>query len=104
MILSNGLINRKVWLVFFMNLFVSLVIAQDTATKKVQLDIKAELWGSQIFEPLNAGVRMPENIRNRRSSSVTAPPDFYSITDNPLKHGAYYGCIKTTTSFSAVFW
>ena len=77
--------------------------SQDTVSNKIHFTIKTELWGSQIFESLNAAVRMPENIRNRRSSAVNAPSDFTSITDNPLKHGAYYAGIKTMTSLSSAF-
>jgi hypothetical protein len=82
---------------------VCIIYGQDTTGHKIRFDLKTELWASQIFESLNAAVKMPENIRSRRSSSINAPSDFYSITDNPLKHGAYYGCIKTTTSFSSSF-
>jgi len=99
----NDLKRKTIWSFFFIQFCVCIIYGQDTTGHKIRFDLKTELWGSQIFESSNATVRMPENIRNRRSSSINAPSDFNSITDNPLKHGAYYGCIKTTTSFSSSF-
>jgi hypothetical protein len=95
--------NKKIWLFLILNLCIGVAFSQDTIPNKIHFDIKADLWGSQIFESSNAAVSMPENIRSRRSSSINAPSDFYSITDNPLKHGAYYACIKTITSFTSAF-
>ena len=93
--------KKKNYLLFLiLNCLILNSFCQDTSKKRMNFSIRAELWGTQIFEPLNAPVRMPENIRYRRSNSINAPSAFYTSTDNPLKHGAYYGCIKTITSFS----
>ena len=51
-----------------------------------------------IFET-NSAVSMPSYIKKLRSSSMTLPISFDSLTDNPLRHGASYIVIKSSASF-----
>jgi len=68
---------------------------QDTLLKKGRVLLDVEFWGSQIFEKgYFPAVSMPENIRLRRTNSLTAVSNFNYATDNPLRHGAYYAVLK----------
>jgi len=95
--------TRKIFALIVLNGFILSTSAQDSSQKRLSINLNFEMSGMQIFEASNAPVRMPPNIYYRRSNYINNPAGFRNITDNPIKHGAYYACIRTTTSVLSLF-
>ena len=79
------------------------IAAQDSTKKDFAIKFHTTLTGNQLFEGTTPSVRMPENIRYRRSIITNAITSFNEGTDNPIRHGAYFGAFKTTSTYKELF-
>ena len=80
-------------LILLSNFFTGRITAQDTA-HKVSFSLKAAFWGTFVAYPENPQTNRPKyldiNSFNARDT----------LKDSPIKHGAYYAVVKSTTTFT----
>jgi hypothetical protein len=70
--------------------------AQDS-TRKVTFKIGAEFWGTYVTHPYNPRIHRSQYLRDIQRYSFD---DYDTLKDSPLKHGALYAAVKTTTSLT----
>ncbi len=91
--------NKIVSTVIFLFLIPLICFSQDSLPKKINFKIAAKLW-ARWDKNLNSKVSMPNYIKFKRQMYTRdIPNDFDEMTDNPLRHGATYIDIKTTTTY-----
>ncbi len=88
--------NIKSAVIFLLALSSTIVWGQDSA-HKISTHVGAEFWGTYLNYPYNPAIHRAAYLQKIDRLSYSG---FDSLKDSPLKHGAYYAALKTTTTFS----
>ncbi|MDB5191850.1 MAG: hypothetical protein JWQ96_1413, partial [Segetibacter sp.] len=73
--------------------------AQDSVKKKVKFEADVESWGALVAYKYNPPINSPEYL-SRFQNYLNSSRSVDTIKDSPLRHGAFYAALKTTTSIS----